>query len=227
MPFDETNKGIEASFKPIKDKDQIEFYWTLPNYRSEYMSNPLSYFSHLIGHEGENSLLSYLKQSGYAMELCAGGDHELDCFSDFTITITLTKLGLENTDKVYNAVFTYLQKLKAVGPQQWVFDETKKVGKISFDYAEKGDPMGYVVGLARTMPHFNTPESMPHLLRHKYLADEYKPETLTEILNHLAEPKQVIVLLSSQSFSDESLPIHEYWYKFDYKCEKLPEDRLN
>ena len=141
MPFDETNKGIQARFQPIKDKDQIEIYWTLPNYRSEYKSSPLSYFSHLVGHEGENSLLSYLKAEDYAMELCAGGDHELDCFSDFTITITLTKKGLANTDKVLDAVFKYIQRLKEVGPQQWVFEETKKVGTISFDFAEKGDPM--------------------------------------------------------------------------------------
>ena len=94
------------------------------------------------------------------MELCAGGDHELDCFSDFTITITLTKKGLANTDKVLDAVFKYIQRLKEVGPQQWVFEETKKVGTISFDFAEKGDPMGYAVNLARTMPHFNTSESM-------------------------------------------------------------------
>ena len=42
------------------------------------------------------------------MDLCAGGDHELDCISDFTITITLTKKGLANTDKVIDAVFKYI-----------------------------------------------------------------------------------------------------------------------
>ena len=160
----------------------------MPYLRQEFKANPLSYFSHLIGHEGENSLLSYLKAEDYAMDLCAGGDHELDCLSDFTITITLTKKGLANTDKVIDATFKYIQRLEEVGPQEWVFEETKKVGTISFDFAEKGDPMSYAVGLARTMPHFGTSDSMQHLLRHKYLADEYKPEILTDIINALAEP---------------------------------------
>lgn len=48
--------------------------------------------------------------------------------------------------------------------------------------------MGYAVKLARTMPHFNTPDSIQHLLRHAYLADEYKPEILSDIMNVLAEP---------------------------------------
>ena len=76
--------------------------------RQDVKSNPQSYFSHLIGHEGENSLLSYLKAEDYAMSLSASGDHELDCISDFSVVITLTKKGLANTDKVINAVFKYI-----------------------------------------------------------------------------------------------------------------------
>lgn len=69
-------------------------YWVLPDCHAEFKTRPLSYFTHLFGHEGENSLLSYLKKEGLAMELCAGDDHELDVFSDFYIDITLTKKGL-------------------------------------------------------------------------------------------------------------------------------------
>jgi len=54
----------------------------------------------LFGHEGENSLLSYLTKEGYAMSLSAGEDHEMGIFSDFCITIGLTKKGLTNYEKV-------------------------------------------------------------------------------------------------------------------------------
>lgn len=108
MPFDSNNMGQVARYQPVKDRDQLEIYWTMPYLRQEFKANPLSYFSHLIGHEGENSLLSYLKAEDYAMDLSAGGDHELDCLSDFTITITLTKKGLANTDKVLDATFKYI-----------------------------------------------------------------------------------------------------------------------
>jgi insulysin len=67
----------------------------------EYRSKPLEYFSHLFGHEGENSLLSYLKQEDLAMELMAGSDHEMSVFSSFSVTITLTKKGLANIDDVF------------------------------------------------------------------------------------------------------------------------------
>jgi len=67
----------------------------------------MGYYSFLFGHEGENSLLSYLKSEGYAYELSAGGDHELWNFSNFYVDISLTKKGLDNYDKVCEAVFKY------------------------------------------------------------------------------------------------------------------------
>ena len=42
------------------------------------------------------------------MELSAGGDHEIDCMSDFSINITLTKKGLANYEKVLDATFKYI-----------------------------------------------------------------------------------------------------------------------
>jgi len=90
--------------------------WILPQCEAEYKSQPLSYLSHLLGHEGENSLLSYLKQEGYAMSLSAGSYHWADMHSDFKVDVKLTKKGLENYEKVAQAVFKYTQRLVEVGP---------------------------------------------------------------------------------------------------------------
>lgn len=59
----------------------------------------------MFGHEGENSILSYLTQEGYAMSLSAGEDHELGVFSDFYVKVGLTKKGLKNYEHVASAVF--------------------------------------------------------------------------------------------------------------------------
>ena len=88
------------------------------------------------------------------MDLSAGGSHTLEFFSGFEVTMTLTKKGLANVDKVVDAVFKYVQRLKEVGSKEWVFDETNKVGTIIFDFLEKGAPISYAVNLARSMPKF-------------------------------------------------------------------------
>mmetsp|Transcript_37380 Transcript_37380/g.49133 ORF Transcript_37380/g.49133 Transcript_37380/m.49133 type:complete len:268 (+) Transcript_37380:756-1559(+) len=227
MPFDSANMGQIARYQPVKDKDVLELYWVLPCLEQEFRASPLNYLSHLIGHEGENSLLSYLKQEDYAMELSAGGDHELECLSDFTVSITLTKKGLANVDKVVNAVFKYVQRLKEVGPQDWVFEENRNIGTITFDFLEKSDPMNYAVGLARMMPTFKNPADLGVMLKQKYVASEYKPELLNQAMDVLADPSKCLIIVASKSFEDASLPIHEKWYKFNYSLEKMSDERIN
>ena len=102
---------------PVKDEHKLSIYWILPYLQDDIAGAPLNYYSHLIGHEGENSLLSYLKDQGWALELSAGGDHELWGFSTMEVNIKLTKLGLENYSLVIEATYQYLQKLKEKGPQ--------------------------------------------------------------------------------------------------------------
>ena len=67
------------------------------------------------------------------------------------VIITLTKKGLENVDKVTDAVFKYIQRLKEVGPQEWLFEQNRKIGSINFDFLEKGDSMNYAVDLSMLM----------------------------------------------------------------------------
>lgn len=93
-PFSTDNMATLTKFVPIKDQDILTISWILPYCEEEYRSQPLNYYSHLFGHEGKNSLLSYLMAEDLALELSAGGDHELWALSTFEVTITLTKKGL-------------------------------------------------------------------------------------------------------------------------------------
>jgi insulysin len=112
----------------------LVLFWILPYVEKKFESAPLNYFSHLFGHEGENSLLSYLISEGLALELSAGGDHELWTISTFRLEIVLTKKGLENYEKVIEACFQYAQKLKEAGPQEWVFKELQDLGTMQFEF---------------------------------------------------------------------------------------------
>lgn len=46
-----------------------------------------------------------MKSEGLALSLSAGPDHELFSFSNLDVSIELTQLGLENIEKVVEAVF--------------------------------------------------------------------------------------------------------------------------
>lgn len=85
------------------------------------------------------------------MELSAYSDHEIWAVSQFTVDITLTKKGLQEYERVIAAVFKYAQVLRDAGAQEWVFEECRQVGEIEFQFADKEEPMDYVVKLASKM----------------------------------------------------------------------------
>jgi len=192
----------------------------------EYRTKPLQYFSHLFGHEGENSLLSYLKEEGLAMALSSGSDHEMSVFSSFTVDITLTKKGLENVNDVIAAVFKYAQRIRDVGPQQFVFDECQKIGNLKFEFLDKGNSTNYCVKLARNMPNFENDADMEHLIKSSYVYESFDQERIKQIGAMLADPANTIISLTSKSFKEEELNQHEPWYNIKFTSEKYNETLL-
>lgn len=57
------------------------------------------------------------------MELSTHPWDLMNLFTLFQMEIKLTKLGLENYEKVINIVFAYLKMMREKGPQKYVFDE--------------------------------------------------------------------------------------------------------
>ena len=100
------------------------------------------------------------------------------------------------------------------------------MGKIAFDYAEKGESINYAVRLAMSMAHFRTREDMTRLISCTFFSEEYSPDKLTNVSEMLADPQKCLVILTSKSFEDETLPINEKWYKFNYSLDKFSEERL-
>lgn len=168
-PFQADQMGRLVKMVPIKDEHKLQMFWRMPMYLElEHDKGPLNYFSHLIGHEGENSLLSYLKSKNWALGLSAGGDHELYGMSTMELNITLTKNGLENHEKVIEAVFQYTNQLHKAGPQEWIFNEVNDLGKVQFDFAEKGQPMNTVTNCAKRMQVFND-DNIVDILKSPYV----------------------------------------------------------
>ena len=67
----------------MRDSRTVELTWQLPFAPTPfYASKPSSYLSHLLGHEGAGSVLSLLKQHGWANGLSSG---QFSSASDFSI----------------------------------------------------------------------------------------------------------------------------------------------
>mmetsp|Transcript_9358 Transcript_9358/g.14198 ORF Transcript_9358/g.14198 Transcript_9358/m.14198 type:complete len:83 (-) Transcript_9358:1923-2171(-) len=79
--------------------------FAVPYCQLDHYSSPEKYLMNLIGHEGENSLLSFLKLKDLAISIDTDMNHSMRCFTQFEICITLTKKGLANYEEVIEATF--------------------------------------------------------------------------------------------------------------------------
>ena len=81
-PYYEKTYGKMIKLVPVKDKRTLELTWVIDNQMHHYKYPPSKYVSHLLGHEGKGSLLSFLIAQGLATSLSAGGSDNYDCYSE-------------------------------------------------------------------------------------------------------------------------------------------------
>jgi len=206
VPFDKENMSNFWKVVPIKDNDYLEFIWIFEGLHNHYKNSPLKYYSHLFGHEGENSLLSFLKEEGLATELSAGPSEELNLFHSFNVRIKLTPLGFENYKQVIAYTFQYLNMLKKNGPKQWIFEEIQKATNMKFTFLEKATPVDTVTSLTSKLLYYPYNE----VLKLNYFMENYNEELLNQTLNNFTLENLRIVLISKKC-EPECTQLEE-WY---------------
>lgn len=83
----------------------MKIVWNVPYFGNDINRFHLKYFFELFGHEGQNSILSYLKSEGLATFLQVSKKGIIKSFTKFELTIELTPKGFKNYQKVVEAVF--------------------------------------------------------------------------------------------------------------------------
>jgi insulysin len=82
---------------PVKDVKDLTFSWVLPYQAPSWKAKPTQYVSHLLGYEGEGSVIAVLKQKGLISACSAGDGGWLEgAFSLINVSFDLTDKGLEH-----------------------------------------------------------------------------------------------------------------------------------
>lgn len=136
-PFDPESIGTMKYVVPVQDLRQLSINWVIPDYRDKYESNPSQYISHLVGHEGDGSLLSEFKRKGWCNHLYAGSRREARGFQFFNLVVDLSEEGAEHIHDILKLINQYLNMLRNEKPSKWIFDELNNLGKIGFAFKDK------------------------------------------------------------------------------------------
>jgi insulysin len=217
-PRGQSMAGKLVRVKTVKDVKSVELRWAFPSTRPWWKSQPNRYISHLIGHEGNGSLLSYLKSQGWATELYAGEDDAGSHYDFFSVTVVLTDKGMAQVEDVVESIFSFLELLKDAKCPQWIHDEVKMLADIKFRFKETGSVSSLASRLSGTLHRPFPPELV---LKGSSAILEWAPDNVFTCLNALNQ--EVQVTLCATQFPNLTAPFKkERWYATEYAVEDLP-----
>ena len=206
----------------VKDGQTVSITHELPAWtQKNYKFKSAAYIETLLGHEGHGSLFAELKRRGWASDLRAGvGAGGIDSCSAgalFGTSISLTDEGSECVDDVIELFFAYINMLRAVGPQEWFWNEIKRLSEIDFRFREPEDAAEYTERLVADIRKF-APEDV---LCGPDVYEAYKPDEIREIID-LMTPHRAIVVVQRHEWTGEGEGVEfEQWINFPFKKETI------
>ncbi|TDB01265.1 insulinase family protein [Halomonas marinisediminis] len=143
-----------VAVQSLRDSHQLRFLFPVNDPIAEYRHKPVDLIAHLLGHEGEGSLLAALREAGWADGLSAGvsrgdGRHAL-----FTVDISLTPLGAEHRDAIEESLFAAIETIREAGPEAWRYAEQARLAEQSFQFQQHGSPQQDAMRLAMNLARY-------------------------------------------------------------------------
>lgn len=220
-PFKDEHFRTTWYIVPIKDTRNLDILFPLPDMQQHYRSSPTRYVSHLLGHEGEGSLLSALKARSWCNSLVSGKRRGAKGFSFFSILVDLTEEGIKHIEDIVQLVFQYINMLKMKGPIEWIYDEYRDIASTNFRFKEKSSPRTYVYSTVQALHEY----PMNEVLCAEHILSEWRPDLIDEIMTYLS-PKNIRIHAVAKAYED-IVNESESWYGTKYKKEKVSEETMD
>lgn len=152
-PFTDDHLGRVLKVVPVKDLNIIGVTWLLPPLRGpHYTQQQTAMIAHLIGHEGEGSLLSLLKSKNWVTTISAGVEEEHAEFALFLVNFDATEDGIAHVEEIVSSLFQYLRLLRECLPfEAWMFAEMEDLAVMHFLFQSKQPPIHFTSGVAANM----------------------------------------------------------------------------
>ncbi|SCV61193.1 related to insulysin precursor (metalloendopeptidase) [Fusarium fujikuroi] len=222
LPFRETDLGMQCFAKPVMDSRELNLYFPFIDEEFMFATKPSRYISHLIGHEGPGSIMSCIKSKGWADGLIAGADPVCPGTPGiFHVQVRLTEEGLENYPEIVKIFFQYITLLHESPPEEWRFQELKKMDDVEFKFKQKTPAEEFTSQISSVMQ-----EPLP---REQFLSGhgrlrEFAPDVIEKALATIRPDNFCMVILSRDYPGNWDQK--EKWYGTDYRRENIPKDLM-
>ena len=215
--LEKNNNYIEMV--PIKDDDIIRLIWEIPfNYNERHI---YEFISHVIGHEGDNTFISILKQKLFVTNVSVFFHEPVGKKMLFEIKIKVSPNGKNNTMYIINLALFYIDLFyrKSKENNNHILDLYNEYAKITinnFIHQDKQEAEDYAALLSAESNYIVNMQNddIKNILTHSIL---FQNETTTSLCGKLINILKMLNILninivaSSYSFKNCTTDIEKYY----------------
>jgi insulysin len=207
-----------VQIQPIQQQRTLSLAWPLPDQHADYRGKSLEYIGNILGHEGDGSLLSALKQRGWAQALSAGEGIDYQGGAQFNIGIELTPAGSKHIDDIVQLAYQAVQRIRSGGIESWLYREQQIVNTQRFRFREIPEPIAEVSKLAGNLHEYPAAE----VLRGDYLMEDFQSEKIAALLELLTPARMVLTYSAPDVVTDKQ----SQYYATPYSVQKPSAQRV-
>lgn len=239
LPYDKLlidNDGIPfIKIESDNPNHELSLYWQLPSVTQKYKFKLDNFWSNILGHEGENSLFSYLRDQSLVTSLCVGNFIDENNFSLFEITMNLTEKGNSEISYIINVIRIFMDILLKMSDNhiKRIYEEDKEISFIDFNNISKVSTISYALKLVSDLTSFDD----EHILFGQYYYQDFNNEVLSELKEYFKRLHSIkpLIIHNSEVYKNMLTQEEEYYNgkydlvfkKYDFVNDKSIRDKLS
>lgn len=204
-----------VTVESVKDIREMEITFSLTDLRGDYRSKPGRMFGYILGNEGKGSLLSYLKNKGWATSLSAGATSETDSYGSASVNIGLTFDGLQNYSGVIKSVLMYIALMQNEGFNADYYNEMRTMSELEEIYSNKGEGARRAVNYANETLFYPLEDAG----RVNYIYGPNGYDAYERLLSQLTPDNMMVFIMARDLETNQK----EYFYQAPYAYEEEKE----
>lgn len=208
--------------KPRKESKTLLLSWYIDSVESHYKCRPLKYLKAVFRNQGEGGIVAHLRDHqlaiGINLEIDSQAFEANSMFALIKISVQLTDFGLQNVDKILEAIFSYLLMIKEtpVEEHRRLYNDYKEKNELQFKFHKEGDASENVVGGSIGMKYFENVD----IIRGQELYQGFDEKIIFDVINAMNQRKfnMIIVYDKHQNFDKK-----EKYFGIEYEELTFPE----
>lgn len=215
---------------PIKKMEKISISWDIESFHCVPLQSPINFLSHLLGHEGLNTIHNLLTNNGLVTRLISGKNIQSNGKCIFSIDMMLTPLGYDNIQNIVYTIMKYIDIIKNKindSILESLYNEKITLDAFNFKYMKKSCPENKLMGFCELVNDFKF--DLKDILMIPYASENFVPNVKNNLLSVLNTMtlSNAVVMLVSEKFNNLTMSDPDYGTKYELLNEQIQLDNVN